>query len=390
MVLTFHTNACSVGYGQRENRPRRIPQRGTHRLDSNLSEIALNKLVAEEEEETALAAPVSSETAWEYGVELAQEPEVTAEQLDSAEALYMRDVRRYNLLTAQEEVLLAETREVGEAAAERLRALSPRDDRRPELEPLAGAGAAARRRLIECNLRLVVSVARKYSGRGMPLLDLVQEGNIGLDRAVTKYDPRTGYRFSTYAYWWIRQAVSRALADQGRVIRLPVHVVERLTAIARVSREFEQECGRRPNPAEVAERLGVPLPQVEEALRASRATLSLEKPLGLGGDSDDLTLGDALADDIALAPEAMASRTLLVDELERVLQSLTPREQVVLKLRFGLGKGEADKETGPAYTLAEIGEELGMSRERVRQIEAEALAKLRESPALKRLQSYLD
>jgi RNA polymerase primary sigma factor len=359
-------------------------------LDSNLSEIALNKLVAEAEEETALAAPVSSETAWEYGVELAQEPEVTAEQLDSAEALYMRDVRRYNLLTAQEEVLLAETREVGEAAGERLRALSPRDERRPELEPLAGAGAAARRRLIECNLRLVVSVARKYSGRGMPLLDLVQEGNIGLDRAVTKYDPRTGYRFSTYAYWWIRQAVSRALADQGRVIRLPVHVVERLTAIARVSREFEQESGRRPNPAEVAERLGVPLPQVEEALRASRATLSLEKPLGLGGDSDDLTLGDALADDIALAPEAMASRTLLVDELERVLQALTPREQVVLKLRFGLGKGEADKETGPAYTLAEIGDELGMSRERVRQIEAEALAKLRESPALKRLQCYLD
>ena len=363
-------------------------------MDTNLSEIALSKIVAEDEEETALAVQttqISQETAWEYGVQLPDAPpELTPEQLDSAEALYMRDIRRYNLLTAQEEVVLAETREVGEAASERLRHMSPRDARRFELEPLARAGAAARRRLIECNLRLVVSVARKYSGRGMPLLDLVQEGNIGLDRAVTKYDPRTGYRFSTYAYWWIRQAVSRALADQGRVIRLPVHVVERLTAIARVSREYEQEHGRRPVPAEVALKLGIPLPQVEEALRASRATLSLEKPLGLGGDSDDLTLGDALSDDVLLAPEAMAQRTLLVDELETVLAALTPREQVVLKLRFGLGKGEADKETGPAYTLAEIGDELGMSRERVRQIESEALQKLRESPALKRLQSYLD
>ncbi|HVG97235.1 MAG TPA: sigma-70 family RNA polymerase sigma factor [Chloroflexota bacterium] len=358
-------------------------------MNSDLSELALNKLVASDEEEVALSLPVTEETAWEYGAEL-PEVEVTPEQLDSAEALYMRDIRRYNLLTAEEEVSLAETREVGEAAAERLRSLPPDHNRRVELEPLARAGAAARRRLIECNLRLVVSVARKYAGRGMPLLDLVQEGNIGLDRAVSKYDPRTGYRFSTYAYWWIRQAVSRALADQGRVIRLPVHVVERLTAIARVSRELEQQEGRRPTPAEVAERLGIPQVQVEEALRASRATLSLEKPLGLDGDSDDLTLGDALADDLSLAPDALASRTLLVDELERVLHGLSAREQVVLKLRFGLGKGEADKETGPAYTLAEIGEELGMSRERVRQIEAEALAKLRNSVELRKLQSYLE
>jgi RNA polymerase primary sigma factor len=310
--------------------------------------------------------------------------------LDSAEALYMRDIRRYNLLTAEQEVELAETREAGEALEDRLRRMQLDDPARPDVERRVREGKAARRRLIECNLRLVVSVARKYAGRGMPLLDLVQEGNVGLDRAVSKYDPRTGYRFSTYAYWWIRQAVSRALADQGRVIRLPVHVVERLTAIARVSREIEQACGRRPTPCEVAERLGIPQLQVEEALRASRATLSLEKPLGLDGDSDDLTLGDALADDVALAPDALASRTLLVDELERVLQTLTPREQVVLKLRFGLGKGEADKETGPAYTLAEIGEELGMSRERVRQIEAEALTKLRSSAELRKLQSYLE
>jgi RNA polymerase primary sigma factor len=358
-------------------------------LNSDLSALALNKIVGDDEEEGALSLPMTEETAWEYGAAL-PEVEVTPEQLDSAEALYMRDIRRYTLLTAQQEVELAETREAGESLIDRLRGLRPNDPQRVEVERKVREGQAARRRLIECNLRLVVSVARKYAGRGMPLLDLVQEGNIGLDRAVTKYDPRTGYRFSTYAYWWIRQAVSRALADQGRVIRLPVHVVERLTAIARVSRELEQQQGRRPTPAEVALRLGIPLLQVEEALRASRATLSLEKPLGLDGDSDDLTLGDALADDLGLAPDALASRRLLVDELERVLQTLTPREQVVLKLRFGLGKGEADKETGPAYTLAEIGEELGMSRERVRQIEAEALAKLRGSGDLRKLQTYLE
>src|SRR5581483_9065133 len=319
--------------------------KGKGRLDSEISELAIQKLVVEEEEEGALSLPITEETAWEYGAELPEEA-VTPDQLDSALALYLRDIRRYNLLTPEEEVSLAETREIGEAAAEKLRQLPPDHPDRPELERLAKEGAKARRRLIECNLRLVVSVARKYAGRGMPLLDLIQEGNIGLDRAVTKYDPRTGYRFSTYAYWWIRQAVSRALADQGRVIRLPVHVVERLTAMARITREFEQAYGRRPTAEEVAERLQIPVAQVQEALRASRATLSLEKPLGLDGDSDDLTLGDALADDSSLAPEAVASRILLVDELERVLRSLTPREQVVLKLRFGLGKGEADKETG--------------------------------------------
>ncbi|HEV2124423.1 MAG TPA: sigma-70 family RNA polymerase sigma factor [Chloroflexota bacterium] len=359
-------------------------------MNSNISTSALTTLATEvEDEESTLTLPVTQSIAWEYGAEL-PEIEVTTEQLDSAEALYMRDVRRYSLLTPEEEVTLAETREIGEAAADRLRLLSPSDPLRFDLEPLARAGAAARRRLIECNLRLVVSVARKYAGRGMPLLDLVQEGNIGLDRAVTKYDPRTGYRFSTYAYWWIRQAVSRSLADQGRVIRLPVHVVERLTAMARVARELEQELGRRPVPRELAQRLGLPEAQVLEAFRASRVTLSLEKPLGNDGDESDLTLGAALADDISLTPETLASRQLLVDELERVLQTLTPREQVVLKLRFGLGKGEADKQVGPSYTLAEIGEELGMSRERVRQIEAEALAKLRHSPALKRLKMYLD
>jgi len=283
-------------------------------------------------------------------------------------SLYLREISRNRLLTADEEVELAQALEAGKAAREQLEAGVQDEEQRASLERQVEIGDDARRHLIESNLRLVVSVARKYLGRGLSFLDLVQEGNIGLQRGVDKYDWRRGFRFSTYAYWWIRQAVSRAVAEQSRTIRLPVHVVEQLTKLYNVARELERDLGRQPTPAEIGEQMGISGERVEEAFRAARVPISLETSIGDEGDS---TLADLVADDLGRGPAEEAEDTVFSQSLDRSLaERLTQREADVLRLRYGLSDNHE-------RTLAEVGKQLGISRERARQLEAEAMRKLR-------------
>ncbi|MEW1868817.1 RNA polymerase sigma factor [Streptomyces caelestis] len=293
---------------------------------------------------------------------------------------YLREIGRIPLLTAAEEVELARRVEAGLFAEEKLRLAPDLDSRLAvDLDRLVVLGRMAKRRLIEANLRLVVSVAKRYVGRGLTMLDLVQEGNLGLIRAVEKFDYARGYKFSTYATWWIRQAMSRALADQARTIRVPVHVVELINRVVRVQRRMLQERGCEPTPAEVAAHLGLPAERVGEVLRLAQEPVSLHAPVG----EEDVALGDLIEDGDAASPVESAAFLLLREHLEAVLSTLGEREREVVQLRYGLVDGRP-------RTLEEIGRLFGVTRERIRQIESKTLNKLRDHAFADQLRGYLD
>jgi RNA polymerase primary sigma factor len=298
---------------------------------------------------------------------------------DDTIGLYLKEVSRVPLLTAEEEVDLAQRIERGRMAREELARgnVSPR--RRQDLRRLIEDGWAAREHLITANSRLVISVAKKYMGRGVPFLDLIQEGNIGLIRATKKFDYRRGHKFSTYATWWIRQAVTRAIADQGRTIRVPVHMGDQINKLLRVQHQLTQRLGREPSVEELATALDVPPRKVENMIQVARRPLSLETPTD---DEEDSVLGDFIEDDEAPPPDDTATYNLLREHLEEVLNSLPPREVRILQLRYGLLDGQA-------YTLEEVGRKMGVTRERVRQIEAQALSRLRHPSIRRKLRDYL-
>ncbi len=298
---------------------------------------------------------------------------------DDTIGLYLKEVGRVPLLTAVEEVELAQRIERGRLAREELARGNVTPRRRQELQMLIEDGWAAREHLITANSRLVISVAKKYMGRGVPFLDLIQEGNIGLIRAAKKFDYRRGHKFSTYATWWIRQAVTRAIADQGRTIRVPVHMGDQINKLLRVQHQLTQRLGRDPSVEELAVALEVTPQKVENMIQVARRPLSLETPTD---DEEDSVLGDFIQDDELPAPDDTATYNLLREHLESVLDGLPPREVRILQLRYGLLDGQA-------YTLEEVGRKMGVTRERVRQIEAQALSRLRHPAIRRKLREYL-
>jgi RNA polymerase primary sigma factor len=301
--------------------------------------------------------------------------------------MYLKEIGRVPLLTGAEEVALAKRIEAGSRAAERLADLAAAGetdtlafDERRRLSRQVSDGEKAKQALIQANLRLVVSIAKRYVGRGMLFLDLIQEGNLGLMRAVEKFDYTKGFKFSTYATWWIRQAITRAIADQARTIRIPVHMVESIHKVHRTQRQMIQELEREPTVEELAERVGMTATRVREIQRISQDPLSLDSPVG---EEDDSNLGDFIEDQQAEAPAEAAARRMLNDAVEDALRELSEREQQVVRLRFGL-------EDGQARTLEEVGREFGVTRERIRQIESKTLAKLRHPQRRQKLRDYLD
>ena len=315
----------------------------------------------------------------EAEVELSLDDYLANIDTDDTIGLYLKEVSRVPLLTATEDVDLAQRIERGRMAREELARGNVSARRRIELRKLIEDGWAAREHLITANSRLVISVAKKYMGRGVPFLDLIQEGNIGLIRATKKFDYRRGHKFSTYATWWIRQAVTRAIADQGRTIRVPVHMGDQINKLLRVQHQLTQRLGREPSVDELATALEVPPKKVENMIQVARRPLSLETPTD---DEEDSVLGDFIEDDEAAPPDDTATYNLLREHLTEVLNGLPPREVRILQLRYGLLDGQA-------YTLEEVGRKMGVTRERVRQIEAQALSRLRHPSIRRKLREYL-
>ena len=306
--------------------------------------------------------------------------DLSAIGIDDTVSLYLKEISRIPLLTAEQEVEYARGMETGKRARYRLTKDHVSQPERARLEDKIREGDLYRQKLIKANFRLVVSIAKKYIGRGVSFLDLIQEGNIGLIRAVEKFDHHRGFKFSTYATWWIRQAITRAIADQGRTIRVPVHMCERINKLTRVSRQLVQELGREPTSDEIAQELNTTSRKVERIIKISQRPLSLEMPVG---EEQDSHLGNFIPDEMKLGPTDAASHQLLREQMEDILTSLSPREGRVLQLRFGLKDGKA-------HTLEEVGKKFGVTRERIRQIEAKALRKLRHPSRSRKLRDYLE
>ena len=315
---------------------------------------------------------------------------VNSFSIDDPVRMYLKEIGKVPLLNPDEEIVLAQAMSAGNEAKAKLDELEERrrNGETPDITPEEEAqlrkvykkGESSKQKLAEANLRLVVSIAKRYVGRGMLFLDLIQEGNLGLIKAVEKFDYTKGYKFSTYATWWIRQAITRAIADQARTIRIPVHMVETINKVIRVSRQLLQELGHDPSPNEIAAEMGMPVEKVREILKIAQEPVSLETPIG---EEEDSHLGDFIPDEGASEPSEAASFTLLKEQLMDVLSTLTPREEKVLKLRFGI-------EDGRTRTLEEVGKEFNVPRERIRQIEAKALRKLRHPSRSKKLKDFLN
>ena len=371
-----------------------------HAFDSDLDAVSGTDFYAEDFENTpdeepfddAFFALADGEDFFEddlneedFDEEMALEDEEVEEEYDlsgmssnDTVGLYLKEMARVPLLSTEEEVALALRLETGEDAAKKLKR-NPAHNRAAEWQMLVHDGLVAREHLIKANTRLVVSIAKKYMCRGVPFLDLIQEGNLGLMKAVEKFDYTRGFRFSTYATWWIRQTITRAIADQGRTIRVPVHMSDRIRRLYRVARQLEQEYGRKPTAEEIAEEMDIDPRKVQWMLRVSWQPLSLEHPVG---EDEDSELGNFIENDLALTPAQVAHDNLLREKIEEVLSTLTPREARILRLRFGL-------QNGRSYTLEEVGHKFGLTRERIRQIEGRALRRLRHPRRSRQLRDYL-